>query len=330
MVARAGRADLLVAVDEHRDRAVVAEVHAPSGSRACAGSPRCRAGRPRCRGRRRGRRRSGTAAAPACRADTRCPCARCSRIFLVPVPVNVARTILPIFSGVSDRRARVGFRRLDQLDLAAERLQPLRDHVGDPVEPLALAAAGLDRASAPSAFRAARAFPSARATSTGSLAAPNASTAAPAAIVNAHAATHAARFQRMVMSISLIGPDACLRGRCAANDTPVTAGWLSAGADARPPAQLAEQPDEVGELVVGVQPAGIGQHPQRGAREQPRLAPERGPRQAEGGAVGADAQHGDDTRPVAPDLRLEPPAAREQLVARSARRRRRSCGRRDW
>ena len=66
-----------------------------------------------------------------------------SRIFLVPVPVNVARTILPICVGRVLHLVDVG--RLDQLDLAAQRLQPAGDQLGDPVEPFDVAAAGLDR-----------------------------------------------------------------------------------------------------------------------------------------------------------------------------------------
>src|SRR5262245_36310276 len=94
---------------------------------------------------------------------------------------------------------------------------------------------------------------------------------------------------------------------------PVAAAAGDASGPPGRPAELGEETLEVRGLVVGVEPARVGQDPHGGGADGVRLSPEPGPRAAEGDAVRADAEEGDDARPVSPHLGGEAPPALDQL-----------------
>lgn len=80
--------------------------------------------------------------------------------------------------------------------------------------------------------------------------------------------------------------------------------------------QLSEGAGQVRELIVGVQAAGVGQHPETRAGEPVRLPAGGRMPAAERRPVGRHPQHRDERRPVAPHLRLQPPGPRDQLLGR--------------
>src|SRR5689334_9529179 len=100
-----------------------------------------------------------------------------------------------------------------------------------------------------------------------------------------------------------------LRGRCA---TTARRGISPEGE----PAQRAELAREVGPLVVGIEAARVGQHPQGGPLEQLILEAHAGAGPSEPDPVRAEAQHGDAAWTVPPHLGPQPAAAPPELLGR--------------
>lgn len=78
-------------------------------------------------------------------------------------------------------------------------------------------------------------------------------------------------------------------------------------------AQGAKQLDQIRQLIVRVEAAGIGKHPDLCALEEVRLRADRRSLQPEAVAVGPDAQECDDLRPVLAHFGGEAPAARDEF-----------------
>jgi hypothetical protein len=83
--------------------------------------------------------------------------------------------------------------------------------------------------------------------------------------------------------------------------------------------KVIERPEylrQIGQLVIGVEPAGIGQDPHHGVVQPLRLKAERRSRALEGKTVGADPDHCHRARSKAADLPEEPPLSGPQLIRR--------------
>ena len=74
--------------------------------------------------------------------------------------------------------------------------------------------------------------------------------------------------------------------------------------------------DELGHLIVRIEAAWIGQHPDGGAFEGARLPADRHTAQPEGVAVGADTQESDDPRRVAAHLLRKPVSSLHEFLGR--------------
>src|SRR5262249_36921313 len=83
--------------------------------------------------------------------------------------------------------------------------------------------------------------------------------------------------------------------------TPASAA-SSRTASARGGAQLREEPREISELVMRVEPAGIGEHPDSCHPYDLALQAQRGLGAIEGGAVRHDPEHGEIARAIAAHL----------------------------
>src|SRR5262249_50972096 len=95
--------------------------------------------------------------------------------------------------------------------------------------------------------------------------------------------------------------------------TPASAA-SSRTASARGGAQLREEPREISELVMRVEPAGIGEHPDSCHPYDLALQAQRGLGAIEGGAVRHDPEHGEIARAIAAHLRRQTDRAAAQLV----------------
>ncbi len=80
-------------------------------------------------------------------------------------------------------------------------------------------------------------------------------------------------------------------------------------------AQRPELTNQIGELMVGVQSAGVWQHPQHAPLDALRLQPETGSRTIEGRAIGSDADYCDPEWGEASHFLLEPVPAGSQLFS---------------
>src|SRR5690242_4034231 len=79
-------------------------------------------------------------------------------------------------------------------------------------------------------------------------------------------------------------------------------------------AEKTEEANEIFQLMVCVEPARIGQHPNGGITEQFTLAAQRRLRLFESASIGGDAEHRQETRSVSFHFREQTPSARDQFV----------------
>src|SRR3954452_2456835 len=80
--------------------------------------------------------------------------------------------------------------------------------------------------------------------------------------------------------------------------------------------QGAEQPCQLGKLIVCIESARVGQYPDFSALKAPILFADGGFPDAEAVAIGADAEERDDFRSVSPDFCTESLAAGDELGGR--------------
>ena len=138
----AGGTDFFITVDQHGDQTVVAEIERLEQWRPYEGRARRRACRPRSRVRTRDHRRSERAASRACPSDTRCPCARAGESSWSRYPESADDRLTSPWRRVLEPH-HVG-RRIDELDLSAERSETTGYEIGDSIQPLDVRAARLD------------------------------------------------------------------------------------------------------------------------------------------------------------------------------------------
>src|SRR5438034_4623457 len=90
--------------------------------------------------------------------------------------------------------------------------------------------------------------------------------------------------------------------------------------------KLPERRRKLWHLMIGIEPARLRQQPQPRRPQPLRLRTDHRARASERGAIGADPDHRHPLRPVALDLALEPPRARDELVRRQLGGRRGGAG----